>query len=173
MRSVIAVVAECPSPWGGSEELWSQTATRLVKEGVSVAASVHGWSPLHPRVHNLTHSGVKLSVRPQRYPAWKRLRRRLLSPEKNDCSLEVEKFLNAVHPKLVIFSTGGVLPTIEWLEFCHAKRLPFVTIAQANSDYWWFDDGVAAKYRQVLSAGVRCFFVSEANLRAVSATNLT
>jgi glycosyltransferase involved in cell wall biosynthesis len=165
MRSVIAVVAECPSPWGGSEELWSQTATRLVKEGVSVAASIHGWSPLHPRVHNLTQSGVKLSVRPQRYPAWKRLRRRLLSPEKNDCSLEVERFLSAVHPKLVIFSTGGVLPTIEWLEFCHAKRVPFVTIAQANCDYWWFDDGIAARYRQVLSAAVRCFFVSEGNLR--------
>src|SRR5271154_2157010 len=99
MRSVIAVVAECPLPWGGSEELWSQTATRLVKEGVSVAASIHGWSPLHPRAHNLARSGVKLSLRPQRYPTWKRLRRRLLSPEKNDCSLEVEKFLSAVHPK--------------------------------------------------------------------------
>jgi glycosyltransferase involved in cell wall biosynthesis len=163
--SEVAIVAENPCPWGGSEELWSQTAKRLVEEGMSVAASVHGWSPLHARVLDLAKSGVKLWVRPQHYPVRKRIQRKLFAAQKNDCSLNVEEFLNVVDPKLVVFSTGGVLPTIEWLEVCRWKGLPFVTIGQANSDHWWFDDETAARYRQALSASLRCFFVSKANLQ--------
>ena len=30
-------------PWGGSEELWSQAATRLLADGHDVLASVIGW----------------------------------------------------------------------------------------------------------------------------------
>ena len=165
MKPKIAIVASTlAEPWGGSEELWSQAATRLVEEGVTVAASMHGWLPLHDRVRDLMHSGVKLWLRPQRYPLLKRLRRRMLSRE-DDCSFEVERFLNAVSPNLVVLSTGGVLPTIEWIEFCRWKGLPFVTIGQANSEYWWFDDKTAARYREGLSAAIRCFFVSKANLQ--------
>ena len=48
MKSKIAIVAgTIDEPWGGSEELWSQTATRLVADGITVAASVHEWSSLH------------------------------------------------------------------------------------------------------------------------------
>jgi glycosyltransferase involved in cell wall biosynthesis len=83
----------------------------------------------------------------------------------SDELLEVEKFLNSVKPKLVVLSTGGNLPRIEWLELCHEKTLPFVMIGQANSESWWFDDETAARYRQVLPAALRCFFVSKANLQ--------
>ena len=79
-------------------------------------------------------SHVKLWIRPQYYPLWTRVRRRLLSGRQDDFLLEIEKFLNTVTPKLVIFSTAANLPTIEWLELCHRKGLPFVTVAHNNSD---------------------------------------
>jgi glycosyltransferase involved in cell wall biosynthesis len=168
LKSTIAIVAGAnASGWGGSEELWSQAATRLVNNGITVAASVQGGSPLHDRVRDLMRSGVKLWARPQRYSLWARLRRRVLSGQRSDGLCDVEKFLNAVSPKLVILSTGGNLPDVEWLELCRGKGLPFVTVGQANSEHWWFDDEMAARYRQVLSAAVRCFFVSKANLRLV------
>ena len=162
----IAIVADNPwAPWGGSEELWSQTAKRLVDDGITVAASVHGWSPVHARVRDLIQSGVKVWIRPQHYPVWRRLRRTMLSPHKNDCLVDVESFLTLSSPNLVILSAGGILPPIEWLEFCSDKGLAFVTIGQVNTECWWFDDETASRYHQALTSARRCFFVSELNLR--------
>jgi glycosyltransferase involved in cell wall biosynthesis len=72
--------------------------------------------------------------------------------------------LNIVQPHLVILSTGGILPPMEWLEVCQ-DRWPFITVAQANSEHWWFPDEAAARYREGLRAARQCFFVSRANLR--------
>ena len=166
MKSRIAIVAEdTGAPWGGSEELWSQTATRLVAEGVSVAASIHKRLPLHDRVQDLMGRGVKLWLRPERYSLWRRMRRRVMSGRESDFLLEIERFLRVVQPELVIFSTGGIFPPVEWLELCREKGLPFVTICQCNSESCWFDDESAARYRQALRVALRCFFVSKANLR--------
>jgi hypothetical protein len=42
MKAKVAFIADAIfGQWGGSEELWSQAAKRLVSKGVSVAASVH------------------------------------------------------------------------------------------------------------------------------------
>jgi glycosyltransferase involved in cell wall biosynthesis len=166
VKSRIAFIADVlAEPWGGSEELWSQTATRLVEEGESVAASIHERIPLHDRVRDLTGSGVKLWLRPERYSLWRRMRRRVLSGRKSDLLVEIEKFLNVVQPEFVIFSTGGFLPPVEWLELCRDEGLAFVAIAQANSEYWWPDDKTAARYRAALRAAQRCYFVSKANLQ--------
>jgi glycosyltransferase involved in cell wall biosynthesis len=111
-------------------------------------------------------SGVKLWLRPEWYSRRKRLLRRVLSGGgKSDLTLEVEKFLNAVRPEVVVLSTGAALPTIEWVELCCSRGAPFVTIGQANFEGWWFDDTTAARYRQALPSALRCFFVSKANLK--------
>jgi glycosyltransferase involved in cell wall biosynthesis len=107
------------------------------------------------------HCGVKVWLRPERYSLWQRLQRRVVAGRKS----EVENFLNAVRPELVILSTGGHLPAIGWIELCRDRALPFVTIAQANSESWWLEDELAARYRNALQSAVRCFFVSKANLQ--------
>ena len=166
MKSTIGIIAtRTADNWGGSEELWSQAATRLVAEGVSVAASIHARAPLHYRVKNLVDGGVRLWVRSEKYSILQRMRRRVILGRQSDLLIEIEKFLNLVQPQLVIFSTGGIFPPIEWLELCQKKALPFVTIGQANSDYFWFEDASATRYRRALASAVRCFFVSKANLR--------
>ena len=154
MKSRIAIIADTMiDPWGGSEELWSQTATRLVAEGVSVAASIHARLPLHDRIRDLTDSGVRLWLRSEKYSLLKRMRRRLLSGRKSDLLIEIEKFLHLAQPELVIISTGGVFPPIEWLELCREKGLPFVTIGQANSEHFWLEDETATRYRRALRCG--------------------
>ena len=55
-------------PWGGSEELWSQTALNLVAQGFAVTASVAGWSPLHDRAKALITGGVDVQPRRSRVP---------------------------------------------------------------------------------------------------------
>jgi glycosyltransferase involved in cell wall biosynthesis len=165
-KSRIAIIADNNVfQWGGSEELWSQTAIRLIAEGVPVAASVQGRFPLHDKVRHLMGSGVQLRFRPERYSLLKRVHRRALTRWGSDLQNEISRFLHLVQPEIVIFSTGAIFPPIEWLELCREKGLPFVTIGQVNCEYSWYDDETAARYRQVLRAARRCYFVSKANLR--------
>ena len=166
MKARVAIIADAIfGQWGGSEELWSQAAQRLVSKGVSVAASVHGRLPVHDRVWDLKRSGVKLWLRPERYSLWRRLRRRMLPRRKCDVLIEIEKFLSLVQPELVVFTAGGIVSPIEWLELCQRKGSRFVTIGQGNYECWWPHDETAARYRQALHAALRCYFVSRANLR--------
>ena len=165
MKARVAMVVAIGGAWGGADELWSRTATRLVEEGISVAAFINGQFPLLDRARDLIHSGVELWLCPERYPLWKRLQRRALGRRADyDRLMGIEKFLHTVKPELVVLSCGGALPTIEWVELCQAERLPFVTIGQANYEGWWFVDELAARYRQSLPSALRCFFVSRANL---------
>jgi glycosyltransferase involved in cell wall biosynthesis len=136
-------------PWGGSEELWSRAALDLISQDFAVSASVREWPSLHPRVLDLRARGVDLWVRRDHDPR----------------TFEVERLLSSRASALVVFSDGFALPPIELLELCATKRMPFVTMGQANRDGFWFDDHAADRYRIALAAALRCYFVSNANLR--------
>ena len=43
------------------------------------------------------------------------------------------------------------------------RRLPFVTIMQANKEAVWYQDEIARRYRRATAEARRCFFVSEGN----------
>jgi glycosyltransferase involved in cell wall biosynthesis len=152
-------------PWGGSEELWSRTALKLVAEGFRVSASVIDWSPLHKRVLNLMEAGVDVWLRPARYSIWDRAWSRITSRGQSVTAREVERLLSAKPAALVVLSSGGPFPAVELPELCIARRLPFVTIGQANSEGWWIEDAYAARYREALPQARRCYFVSNANRR--------
>src|SRR5689334_3440506 len=99
MKSRIAIIADTfGDAWGGSDELWSQTAIRLAAEGVSVAASIYARCPLHDRVIDLMDSEVKISLRSESNSLFNRMRRRLLSGRKSDSSIEIERFLQLAQP---------------------------------------------------------------------------
>ena len=165
-------------PWGGSEELWSRTARELGAQGFPVSASIRESSPRHPRVLKLLDSGVEVWLRPLPNQPWKHARHVLASPrhiwkywrvltdkEKNLTTLEAERLFAATRPALVVISEGGAFPPIDLLELCMAKQLPFVTIQQANTEWYWVSDDLAERYRRALFAAQRCFFVSKANQR--------
>jgi len=153
------------SPWGGSEELWSRTAVDLVVQGFGVSASVLEWSPPHKRVLDLGRCGVEIWSRPAQYPLWKKARQAFLAPRKSSTALEIERFVTKRPPRLVVFSDGGTFSPVDLLELCIARKLPFVTIGQANSEGGWPNDNLADRYRSALAAALRCYFVSKANRR--------
>jgi glycosyltransferase involved in cell wall biosynthesis len=152
-------------PWGGSEELWSLTALDLMSRGFAVSASVREWPSLHPRVLDLQARGVDLWVRPVAYSLsdhpWRRLAARRDGPR----TFEVKRLISTRASALAAFSHGNALPPIELLELCISRGLPFVTIGQANWEGYWHPDDVAERYRVALAAALRCYFVSDANLR--------
>lgn len=166
-------------PWGGSEELWSRTATKLVAEGYAISASVREWPAIHPRVRQLIDDGVEVWFRPApsaltQY-AWRVLTspkqvlrhfwRLLAEPQKNGTTVEVERLFVNKRPQLVVISQGDAFPPISLLELCINRRLPFVTIQHANTEAWWIEDDQAERYRVALAAAQRCYFVSKANQR--------
>ena len=74
-------------------------------------------------------------------------------------------FAEATKPDFIIVSGGGPLPPIDLIELCIARRLPFVSVGQANVEEWWPEDGLADRYREALAGALRCSLVSEANRR--------
>ena len=57
------------SPWGGSEELWSQAATRLKQAGHDVQASVVYWPRLSDKVTGLPQQGIRIETHSSKTPA--------------------------------------------------------------------------------------------------------
>ncbi len=164
-RQVIAFVSNMNgSPWGGSEELWAQTASRLAREGLCVRASVQGWPNPDRRIIELAADGVKVRMRRTKYPPWWRAWKRASAYVKLPVETEFSRFVAGRIPALVVFSAAASTPPIEMLQECVARGLPFVTISQANSEYFWPEDSSAKQYRKLMPAAQRCYFVSRTNL---------
>lgn len=166
-KNIVFISTMAGASWGGSEELWSQTAVRLLKDGFSVSASVVESSPLHERVQHMRATGLPVQVRPRRYALWARAWNLLTSRGTTMVAVQVGKLLRTMQPNLVVFSDGLAYPPIELIELCIAKNIRFVTIAQANSDCFWLDDMDAKRYRVGFAAALRCYFVSRENQRLV------
>jgi len=166
-KSPIAFVSTLPGNlWGGSEELWSQTALRLAGKEVPVAVSVSPWTLINPVFTTLQGAGVIVQQRHhRRRPFLMRAWRKLYLHDDNRPSrlVTIEAFLRATFPKLVVLSDGDVLPPVEVMELCAQNGWPFVTIGHSNYDNWWPDDETAERLRKALPAALRCYFVSRSN----------
>jgi len=108
-------------------------------------------------------AGVKLQQRYKRHPMWTRAWRKAISSNKEPLTLDLERFLAANPPALVVLSDGGPLPPIELVEMCVREGWRFVTVGQMNNEALWPHDELGERYRKVLPAALRCFFVSRAN----------
>jgi glycosyltransferase involved in cell wall biosynthesis len=147
------------SPWGGSEELWARVAVNFAKAGAQVAASVHGWSPLHSRITALSEAGIRLQARKARHGLASRLWHKMLATAPDDAG--AKKFIRQFRPDLVILSCTPFWMGL--LEYCATQGVPFVTVSQANTESLWPDDATAEQFRTFLPAARRCFFVADAN----------
>src|SRR6516162_7872059 len=149
--------------WGGSAELWSRTALKLAMEGLEVIALVQKSLVAQKRMLELQESGACVLSYPLPVTLWRRARRKLSG--KTWSVLDLEELLPSVQPALVVTSDGSALPPIDIAEMFVTKKWPFVSIGQSNCERWWPSDELAARYRKILPAALRCYFVSNANQR--------
>jgi glycosyltransferase involved in cell wall biosynthesis len=162
MRFVF-VSAMCGSPWGGSEELWSQTAVRLRELGHAVSASMPFWPQLSPRVAALVEKGIKLNVHrsgqsPASARAWSKAMRMLGQKYGEFQWLKRQKL------DLVVISQGAIADGLELLRFCEETALPFAVIVQCNAESWWPTDKVVTGMADAFPAARRLFCVSRTNM---------
>ena len=150
-------------PWGGSEELWTRTAIRLLESGHEVAASVPFWPRLSPRLRALADRGVRLHVHASnqsgpRQRAWGKVEQAL------GRNAEGLRWLRRQRPELVVISQGGINDGLEWMGFCGHHGLPFVAILHCNAEAWWPSDDRAATLVDTYRMARRVFYVSRHNL---------
>src|SRR5271155_216906 len=121
------------SPWGGSEELWSQAATRLKQAGHDVQAAVVYWPQLSDKVTVLPRHGIRLEIHslPQVRGFWNELSLRA----RRSCS-----WLKRFNPELVVISQGYNQGGFDWAKICREAAIPYVMIVHCNSEIWGFEE---------------------------------
>lgn len=145
--------------WGGSEELWSQSALMLKREGHDVLVSVVSWMRQSERITELAGEGIEIETHPpNEVGRVRRIREKLFygGPRAHD---GLKKF----KPDLVVISQGSNSGGFDWASVCRRAAIPFVIIVQCNSEHWWFGeriDEADASY----TAARRVFCVSQSNL---------
>jgi glycosyltransferase involved in cell wall biosynthesis len=149
------------APWGGSEELWSQTAVRLHDAGHHIVVSTTWWPSASSKLLPLKAQGIEISLvkRPSDRSLIARGVYKLTSRRQRALWLKRSK------AELVVISQGKVLDgAAEWMEVCHRNGWPFVTIVHCNSELWWPDDEESMALAAAYSSALRVFGVSRHNL---------
>ncbi len=150
--------------WGGSEQLWSETALELRRRGHEVSASVLKWPTRPAPLDALAEQGVDLAFRPRRRRYIDRALQKILkriSPGALDFAHRW--WLKRRAADLVVVSQGGPWDGLTWMLACHRFGIPYCAIVQANSELWWPLDPWLDGIRTAVGGARRMYFVSRAN----------
>jgi len=162
MKTIAFVSTNETAPWGGSEELWFQTALRMAREGFSIKASVMHWaSREHPSIRQLEASGCQVQRREQRRSIVERAINKLT---KNKLPYS---WLAKPHPDLALISLGSSGEGVHWMEACANRSIPFVVIVHSASDLFWPRDEYLDRMAAAYSSARSCFFVSRRIIETV------
>lgn len=146
--------------WGGSEELWSQTASALRSEGHEIKASIAHSPGRAEKVNVLVQQGIEVESRPAHPPGRLRKLARKMTGRGPDPFERLRRF----HPDLAIISQGYNGGGFDWAKTCIEAGIPYVTIVHCNCEFWWFgnldmEDAIAS-YRNAR----KVYCVSHGNL---------
>src|SRR5947209_5979031 len=104
--------------WGGSEELWADTALKLLEQGHSVRAMVEYWPNLHWKVKRLMERGADVHLR-QPHPVPSLAARGYRKLTKNFLPQPVldpfDAWIRDEDPELTIISMGNYLENGTWM----------------------------------------------------------
>jgi hypothetical protein len=155
-------------PWGGSEELWHQTALVLLQRGHQVVSSTRKWKNTAAPMAHFAADGGQPHYR-GRSMFGRTVRRKL---EKFNLTRQHEAgWLKRTRPDLVLISLSCHTDDPQVAVTCRQLGIPYAILLHIASPYaWvanrWFDD-TRADFEQA----DRCYFVS-AETRDIMEANL-
>lgn len=144
-------------PWGGSEELWSQTALRFAQTGHTLGVNVAQWPQVPPKIQQLQAAGAQAKFRPQQNNLWHKRWRRFAGER-------TFGWLDAFRPDFVVLSQGSARDAKGWARACCEKNIKFVTITQAVYSNDWPSATDLHEYSWAYEKALATFFVSQDNL---------
>jgi glycosyltransferase involved in cell wall biosynthesis len=168
-KRIAFIAANQSAPWGGSEELWAQTALRMAKIGYQVGVNVQGWQPPVHQVQTLVQAGCGVVYRWSNKTLLHTLQFKLYKQKM------YYRWLDRFKPDLAIISQASNIDGIGWMEACLARNIPFAPIAHAAAPNYWPSDALAERLAKAYSQSAACFFVAQRNIELTVkqiATNL-
>ena len=163
--------SSCPHPWGGSEELWAGAAALLAERGHTVTIFKTSVDPNHPRIRRLLALGCHIrDLHQVCLPSRIRLPRPMIrftgrGPAQRAIRPLVRTCLANLKPNLVVVSQGANFDGLVYSDLCRVSGRPYVIISQKAADYLWPSDKDRIVMRSAFQAALRCYFVSQHNLR--------
>jgi glycosyltransferase involved in cell wall biosynthesis len=160
MKKIAFIAANEACRWGGSELCWSLAATNLAGRGATVTVSVKDWNSPVMQIEKLRSAGCSVFLRRPSSMVLRAARRIFKSDDFHVKHLR--RF--ALDADLVVISQGGNTEGLLWMEACRKMGLKYTVIAQAASEQWWPEDGVAERLSESYEHAVAAYFVSQHNL---------
>jgi glycosyltransferase involved in cell wall biosynthesis len=163
--------SSCLHPWGGSEELWAGAAALLAERGHSVTIFKTSVDPNHPWIRRLLALGCHIrDLHQVCLPSRIRLPRPVVRftgtrPAQRAILPLVRTYLANLNPDLVVVSQGGNFDGLVYGDLCRVSDRPYVIISQKATDYFWPSDEDRIVTRSAFQTALRCYFVSQHNLR--------
>lgn len=161
--------------WGGSEELWFQTAQRMAELGYKVGTSVYHFKEVPPQITELSKTqGCEVSQ--QKLTFWRRAAKKLMSEQQQAfIGLSVYGWLKRFKPDLVVISQMGNLDGRDWMQACYSLNIPYVTIAHLADEFLWSPSDQIKNSADLGKKALATFFVSRRTMEITFkqlATNL-
>lgn len=167
----IVFFSSCPELWGGSEELWSQAAEFLARQGFQIHIFKLSIDFSHPQIKKLISLGAKITDLNEYLPGIaRRMWNRLLphSPLRtlpHYITIHLAKRLYLLNPQLFVVSQGANFDGLFFIKHCYLKETPYVIISQKADDALWASDADREWMKEIWNNSEQTFFVSEHNLK--------
>ena len=162
---VLFISTNDATPWGGSEELWFETALRMANDGWPVIASVFKWPNRAAQLSTLEAANVKV-LEHGSIGIVSRLWHKAFP-------VQDHAWLGKLQPRpCFAFVSQGVnfdQATIDVGETLLEQRVPYAIVSQSAFPWFWPADGLAIRSGNVLKRAAASYFVSDMNLRLTRA----
>jgi len=144
------------APWGGSEELWSGAAERILQAGHETHVGVFDWPEPRPMIRKLRQGGARLHLRPRPQALRSRLWRKFLPNSEF-------AWLGRVRPNLLIISQGANFDGVGWMMAAQSQAIDYIPVAHMAAGACWPPSDQSQAAASGYLAARLCCFVSEGN----------
>ena len=153
------------APWGGSEELWYQSAGEAIKSDHKLGVFIYDWHDEPKQISKLREQGAEIYKRRRNFSISKRIINKV---SKNSFpSLNSYKDLVKFNPDIIVVTDGSTYYTVNDRELSELLLKTFknryVIISQSNTDYHLPVDRDNAI--ELFENACKVFFVAENNRR--------
>lgn len=169
LKKRMAIVTCCTEDWGGSEELWRETAIWLNNEDFKIMICKKNINKSYPKFIDLSKRGVllkELNVLPKasRYErlflkVWKIIRNK----DPNDYRSNFENLLKKFKPGHVLISQGINFDGLVYAHSCMALNISYSILSHKAVEFYWPPPNERKLMIDVYRKARKCFFVSYHN----------
>jgi glycosyltransferase involved in cell wall biosynthesis len=156
-------------PWGGSEELWYETAKFALKEGIKVSISYKAWDSIPDKIKELEALGAKIKLRiySKKYPSIsQRIKGKIIGKPPKIKRINQFQSVFDEKPDRLLLSEGGfgsIAHFYDLYDLLVESQIPYAIIVEQNKEFGTLSKNFFINSREIYSKAQDVFFVSQRN----------